>query len=350
MNTDSVLGKRIYELLEKNLEATEATRRETEATRRETEATRRETEATRREFEQKWKESNAIAEAMALEQKFIKDKLPDHVSYVKLKASDGCESSTHGKVKEYLSLLESLNMAEPKVPENYKQGPSPKIKRFIYKWGNNETEQEGKAYDALVNHLQSNGIHAYNISNGQSLNRSLLFNERLWTLRSRDSAGFSQSVVTIGEVSGRTDVVVLREALDSPHILRNMVHFAIEIKRPEFLKATTADFNGSIREATLQLIGLCAHNNNYTPAVLLTDLRNGFFVLYLTKVNGAKLIYKVEMEKFYTLEQAVEFASTVSSRECISLNFGRQPSPNESLRDSASDDSSPLGDLDRLTK
>lgn len=276
---------------------------------------------------------------IAMEQQFIKEKLPDQVMFIELNASDARKSARTTEGRQFISLLESLGMAEPLIPQQYSHLPftsssstsSPIVLNLPEEWKDKNKElDESAAYEPLVDALVARGHYAVNVSAGQYLPDSLLFHESVWTLRKKDISGLNQSVVLIGRIQGRVDIVVLNTPLDSVHILRHMVRYALEIKRP-FDMNTDCKEQSCVREATAQVIGLCAHNTNNSPSVILTDLLTHFYVISLTIQHGRdkELSYKIVVNRFANLDSCIEVA-IANSAECISTNFGRQPSANVS--------------------
>ncbi len=137
------------------------------------------------------------------------------------------------------------------------------------------------------------------------------------------SSGEREQIVFKGRVRGRTDIVILKESHRGGEITRHMVDFVIEIKDTSSI---SSNIKGCIRESVCQLLGLCGDNSNTSPSVVLTDLVKKFYVIYLTK-SEAPLKFKILIDACEDLSSAIELAQMVA-QECISIDFGRPPTPN----------------------
>jgi len=132
-------------------------------------------------------------------------------------------------------------------------------------------------------------------------------------------------VIHKGRVSGRVDIVVLNKIFDikpDTKILLHMVHFAFEIKTHKDLSEKR---DGCVREAVIQVIGLCADNQNNSPCVILTDLTQLFYVVYLHRIDRP-LTFQILVQSCSNLHSAITLALE-KSEKCISFNFGRPPTP-----------------------
>lgn len=274
---------------------------------------------------------NKNLDRVAMEQNALNAKLPDQVQYIRLNASSVGKSSGTKEVQEFGQLIDALKLGVPVIPKDKPPStPSAILLNLPDGWATDPTIVESVSYEPVINALSASGYHAYDVSHGQNLFRKLLFDQNIWTLRQFDAIGLRQDVLMIGSLKGRVDIVVLSSPLTSQHILRHMVRFAIEIKCPSAMKSPSNRQN-CVREAMAQLIGLCACNPNNSPSVILTDLANCYYVLFLTKDAGEHLKYYAKLETLTNFGSCVETAF-IHSEAVISKNFGRGPSPNLSER------------------
>jgi len=284
---------------------------------------------------------------LALETNLIKNKLPDVIAGIELTPS----SVTSTKNSRYTDFLEGLNIKPPKISNNalYDVELNENYIRFDWNWRGKE---EHDSYGPLCQTLSSYGLHAVNVADGQYLFDKLLFTQHVWSIRKFDANGkLIQPVIHKGRVSGRVDIVVLYDPFDmepDSKLLRNMVRFAFEIKTHKYLSEKR---EGCVREAVIQVIGLCADNQNNSPCVILTDLTAQFYVVYLHKIDNP-LNFDIQVQPCSNLHSAITLASD-KSKECISFNFGRPPTPPSSyfreeaeaeVGDSASNDNLDLLD------
>lgn len=91
-------------------------------------------------------------------------------------------------------------------------------------------------------------------------------------------------------LSGRSDLVVLQPGREN--VSRLNLRYAIVVK-----VNLGFNVNESLREAYLQLVGLNADNNNSSPPVLLSDLNDIHFVLYLELKDSSNSHYFLRIEK-----------------------------------------------------
>jgi hypothetical protein len=88
---------------------------------------------------------------------------------------------------------------------------------FSFSWSVGQKECD--SYQPLIGHLQSHGIDAICVSEGQGLPNGLLYHEELWTLkpnillRSEDLRKIGKESVFKYVLQGRTDFVRVRDHL-----------------------------------------------------------------------------------------------------------------------------------------
>jgi hypothetical protein len=109
-------------------------------------------------------------------------------------------------------------------------------------------------------------------------------------------------------------------------ILRNMVDFCIEVKTTQNLRSNS---KGAIREVCSQVIGLCADNSNNSPSVILTDLTKNFIVISLRIAAESPLKFAFSITRCADFPSSLKLAKE-ESKECVSFNFGRPATPEQS--------------------
>jgi hypothetical protein len=198
---------------------------------------------------------------------------------------------------------------------------------FSFHWdGRNETS----SYEPLQLFLNSKGIHTRIVGSGSGLSRGLLYEVDIYSLKQR---GISSEILRttdqepklIFKLSGRTDLVTLVNP-ENPIINGNVKYF-IEIK-------TVQGFNNkaSMREAILQLIGGNVGALYHSPPVLLTNLNQLHFVLFITQVDDDIIFYhKLNVLKMDSFSEAVTFLENHTKvLKSVTRNFARMPTPRPS--------------------
>lgn len=189
---------------------------------------------------------------------------------------------------------------------------------------------ETKSYPFIQKFLQGIGQVAYIVGNGQRLSNGKLFNKEIWTNRELDPSIRSQKVNFIQIVHGRTDLVVLaRDYLQEDgytEISIDMVKILIEVKTELNVSKT-----GSIHEAIVQLIGANAENRTRSPPVVLSNLKQTHYVLYLTKESDdfKPHYYVIRKKKCKTFPAAIHFALELAGRQSQSEDFARPGTPDD---------------------
>ena len=235
-----------------------------------------------------------------------------------------------------------LNTAplQPAPPKYTKTGEGSKW-TFKFKWprdtdgdgdvGENDRTLEKVSYRHVVQFLQGLGQCAYCVADGDRLTGSdkNLFKTDIYTLRPKDPTIHGQPVHRIHTVSGRTDVVVLtRDYMAEGHttIQPMMVKLLIEIKTAEAMKKSSSG-KPCRREAAIQLVGINAANYWRSPPVIMSNLANVHYVLYLVRVEGVAHEYNIIDQECASFSSAVHFALSISDRDCVTADFSRRPTP-----------------------
>jgi hypothetical protein len=197
---------------------------------------------------------------------------------------------------------------------------------------------EKASYQPLVDYLNTVAqLTACQVSNGASLPNRLLFDTYVYTLKT-DVRRRSKVLRLTGDeprckfhLLGRTDVVVLIPG--SVSISRQTVCVAVEVKPEGF------HVNEGLREAFLQLIGLNVANEIRSSSVILTNLAQTHFVLYLECDQSINpLRFKLVVKKYTAFNQALWMAMSLKNRPCITKHFGAAPTPESSAAESESEE------------
>jgi hypothetical protein len=158
------------------------------------------------------------------------------------------------------------------------------------------------------------------------LMNSLFYTTSLWSLRKYDDNGLKVGrVLYRGEISGRTDIVVMNHD-PGCNILRHNSKFVIEVKRTNDIN-TDAKLISALRETTTQLLGLCGDNSNITPPVVLTDFCGVFIVLQLHMKSAYPLEFEILAWRCGNIKSTLSKALGVLMLPCISVDFGRPDTP-----------------------
>jgi len=202
---------------------------------------------------------------------------------------------------------------------------------FCWNWAANPDEVESFPYflDFLV---KSRNLRAAIVSKGQNIDNAKLIAITVVAprrnLRVVNGELIAGEVVDVFKINGNTDLVRLRtHAGDTSYISRSQVQYAILIKSEGMLE-TEFNLTCSLREAMLLLIGLNSENSFTSPAVLLTNYNDKHYVLYidwpeekLQKIKMRKLDFSLEIRHFINLNEAIDFAETLTLREPGTMEF-----------------------------
>jgi hypothetical protein len=274
--------------------------------------------------------SNDKLQALALEQNVISQKLPNIVVGVDITPSQASESKSNSG---FLDLMELLNLQLPSVSlrdaDKFTIKES-ETKNFEWKW---RYHDESDSYDYFRSYLETIGKCAVVVGNGQYCNDRKLFSQHVWSIRRQNLDGSRQPVIHVGKVSGCVDIAVLNvQSHNGTTITRNMIYYCFEIKKHEVL---SSKLNSCIREACVQIIGLCGYNINNTPCVILTDLTKLHFVFYLSVTSDMPFLkYDIVVQPCSDIVSAISFSEERVKLRCLSFNFGRPPTPPTSVSDS----------------
>lgn len=192
-----------------------------------------------------------------------------------------------------------------------------------------DVKVEKASYQSLVDYLNNVAqLTAHEVPNGTSLPNGLLFDMFVYTLKT-DIRLRSKVLRLTGDeprskfhLLGRTDVVVLVPG--SVAISRQTVCVAVEVKPEGF------NVKEGLREAFLQLIGLNVANEIRSSSVILTDLAQTHFVLYLDCVDPIKRSFKLVVKIYTAFNQALWMAMSLKDLPCITKHFGAAPTPETS--------------------
>jgi hypothetical protein len=200
-----------------------------------------------------------------------------------------------------------------------------------------DVKVEKASYKPLVDYLNNVAqLTAREVPNGTSLCDRLVFDIFVYTLKSDVRLRSNVLRLTGDEprskfhLLGRTDVVVLIPG--SVAISRQTVCVAIEVKPEGF------NVKEGLREAFLQLIGLNVANEIRSSSVVLTNLAQTHFVLYLECVDPIKLRFKLVVRKYTAFNQALWMAMSLKDLPCGTKHFGAAPTPASSAAESESEE------------
>lgn len=85
----------------------------------------------------------------------------------------------------------------------------------------------------------------------------------------------------------------------------------------------------------MQLIGLCGDNALRTPVMLLTDLVDYFYAVYLIASDMERpTSFEIVIQRCSSIQAALNFAIPLAERPCLSFNYGRANTPTSSDVDS----------------
>lgn len=198
-----------------------------------------------------------------------------------------------------------------------------------------DQELEVISYEPVVEYLKTCGFVAHTIANGQFLSDQLLFDVDIYTLRKFDPVkNRGQSVSKIHFCRGRSDIAVLSRDFigeGQPKIQKRMVKFVIEIKTPQTM-GTSKSARPCWREAAIQLVGLNVENSWRSPPVVMSNLKNVHYVVYLARVDETQEAFGFQIitQSCGTFPAAITFANKVAEQASISSHFSRAPTPDSS--------------------
>jgi hypothetical protein len=267
--------------------------------------------------------------AMALAQSLINNKLPDVIVGIDITPSQASESKDSSG---FLKLMDLLDLSIPVASSNvYSLANTSADQQFGWNWRNRAEED---AYEPLCDYLSSLGKCCVDVNKGNFCNDRNLFSQHVWSIRKRNADGNSQPVLHVGRVRGCVDIVVLNVPIhNGGYITRNIVKYGFEIKTHGVL---SQKFKSCINEVCVQIIGLCGYNINNTPCIILTDLTQLHYVVYLSMTSDLPLLkYEIIVQRCDRLLSAIHLAEERAHIFC-SYNFGRAPTPPNTVYEDAS--------------
>ncbi len=251
------------------------------------------------------------------------NRLPDATITINLTPTNASIST---KDSLYNQAMTSLDIAIPVQSDSIYEC-SLLDNNFEFKW-NWRRVDEKDSYEPFNAELEKH-YPSYIVSNGQHLWYGNLFNEEFWALRKMEH----EKVLLLGRVHGRTDLVVLSAPLISTnsYITRNMVKFGIEIKMHSQID-TPSGLASGIRETVTQLLGLNVGNIINSPSMILTDLTQLHFCVYLVLEQQMPLKFSIKLQKCLNLASALHLAGlkcdqVLENGRPICYNFARKPTP-----------------------
>mmetsp|Transcript_27119 Transcript_27119/g.38418 ORF Transcript_27119/g.38418 Transcript_27119/m.38418 type:complete len:384 (+) Transcript_27119:37-1188(+) len=198
---------------------------------------------------------------------------------------------------------------------------------FSFSWpreAGDDKVLEKTSYAPVLNFLRRLDLHAEDVSGGANCVEKLLYNSDIYSRRTENPMKVrGQTVYHKHCVKGRSDLVILDKNRQGGEVLRSMVLVAIEIKTPSAYKQSK---DGSMIEAQLQLIGLNAFNTDHSPPVVLSNLAQTHFVIYLAYGDDG-WSYVIKKQKCATFPAAIHFALQKSLEASISAHFSRPMTP-----------------------
>ncbi len=279
---------------------------------------------------------------MALQEIRTNVKISNH----NLTPSEACQSTAE---ESYTSLMESLalprdmNLRNLAVPQP--DSTSCPEGSFTFAWGD---RLEQAAYTPLLKCLKDYfSARAVDISSGAELPHGHFFKTAVHTLRPRINISSAELRLTGKEprlkftVTGRSDIAVLRS--ERSILSRTDCIYCIEVKRVADMKGE-AKINMALREGVLQLIGLNAANSYASPSVIVTNLNQLHYLIFICRNDEAEMLsFSLSIHKFDSIFQAVYHARLLSRRGCVTHLFGSAPTPPPSERFSEDDEEGVVG-------
>jgi hypothetical protein len=260
---------------------------------------------------------------MEIGQHELVNRLPDATITINLTPT---KASISTKDSLYVQAMTSLDINIP-VPSDsiYECSSLDNNFEFVWNW---RGVIEKDSYEPFNTELKKR-YPSYIVDSGQHLLNGNLFKEDFWALRKMEH----EKVLFLGTVHGRTDLVVLHDALisDKHYITRNMVTFGIEIKMHSEME-TPSGLARCIRETVTQLLGLNVGNINNSPSMILTDLTQLHFCVYLVLERQMPLKFSIKVQKCLNLASVLHLAGLkggqlLENGRPICFNFARKPTP-----------------------
>lgn len=301
----------------------------------------RKLDAQEKKFEERFDTQEKKLDAQNLNLAVVQRSLPASVVHIKLTPSMASQS----KDNMLAVLLDKIPLNNPSINADIPEltaAPDVRFSLFKFTWDWVAQDfDETSSYEPFCNEFNKFAkkkrltMIAVAVGNGQNLNGGILFHADIFTLRQFDILNRKTGTVLYrGKISGRVDIVIMKQPPNG-YIARHNVHFAIEVK-PNL--STESTLKSGLREAITQLVGLCADNHVGTPPILLTDFKSEFFVVYLCRVSVFPLQFKINVDRCKNIQVALSRVNAVAELPCISRDFCRANSPENTVNSLDSDD------------
>jgi hypothetical protein len=305
---------------------------------------RNETIETKKEITSMRNETKKEITTIKAENLKLMSRLPDAVISINLTPTIASNAT---KESSYFQALDMLNIPNPVPTVDVYECPKEE-NNIVFEW-NWKGKIESDSYEPLLQALKNSNRHVVIVDSGQHLPNGNLFREEFWALRKREH----ENVIAIGKVHGRVDLVELNSPfVEGSYITRSMVRCGIEIKMHSEID-TPYGLNSCIRGSVIQLFGLNFGNINNSPSIILTDLTQIFFCIYLVLDQYMPMKFSVKVQKCLDLSSAVHLAEIKADYlqndgKPICFNFARRPTPPSSVANDISVDDSNFDNLDGL--
>ena len=244
--------------------------------------------------------------------------------------SEDCMTEKSDKYRvlmKALSLCEDNNVASLARSIDYMLCDS---FEFKFEWGD---QSEKASYEPFLQYLKKEfGFNnAIDVSEGQGLADKWLYESIIYTPRPRliDSTYEFKKAIMGNPIKfiirGRTDIAVFREG---GMLTRGNLQIAFEIK-PNKTFSSLTDINRALREGVLQLIGCNADNHYISPLVIVTNLCDKHYLLYLELCSNAfvKMKYYLRVRVCDSLAKLIHYAQLLLKRGCVTTHFATPPIP-----------------------
>lgn len=183
-----------------------------------------------------------------------------------------------------------------------------------FDWGD---QNKNAGYEPMRDFFASCGLISRNVANG--LNN--LYDFSVLSPRDRLADGLTlrdENTINKFRIYGKPDIVVLDEDI----LTRGCMKFAIEIKTVVDMD-TEAKTNEALREAFLQLVGLNVRNVYKSPAVVLTDMNQKHYVLYLDIYGDPEALrYALKIYQSSELNRIFHFATQIGKQSHLTGRLG----------------------------
>jgi CRISPR/Cas system-associated exonuclease Cas4 (RecB family) len=256
-------------------------------------------------------------------------------------------ASEFNVVLEWLQLAVDIPFIQ-RVTDRELGGDYCQYERFrAFPWGD---QNESAGYETMLQYLSTCGLISRKVANGINL-----YDFDVYSLRDRVVDALTlrnENKVPIHKfhIHGKTDIVVLDEDI----LTRGKIKFAIEIKTVVNMH-TDAKTNQALREAFLQLVGLNVRNDYKSPAVVLTNMNEKHYILYLD-IRGDLEAFRFDLKihKSNELHKVIQLANQIGSRSSFTGRLGKEltPLPTEATEpdefDNVAVEINPLADLEGL--